>query len=122
MKSTSLLITFCSAIFFAAGCQPSPRGGRQGGTQLLARAGSHYLTLQQAKAAIPDYALKKDSIPALKRYRKQWINRQLALMKARDLKLPQNKKVQQRLAEAHREVLLSALKDLILPNIKRSLV
>lgn len=85
---------------------------------IIARVGPSYLTLKEAKAQIPDYVYHYDSLHALKRYRKQWVNRQLALRKAKDLNLASQKSVQERLEQARQEVLLGALKRLIVAKHK----
>jgi hypothetical protein len=87
----------------------------------LARVGSSYLTLKEAKEEIPDYVFHYDSLQALKRYRNQWINRQLALREAKDLDLSDQKSVQKRLAKARQEVLLGALKRLVIAKHKKKL-
>jgi hypothetical protein len=87
--------------------------------KILARVGHSYLTLDKAKAQIPDYVYHYDSLKALKRYRTQWVNRQLALRKARDLHLANQKSVQKQLIQAKQEVLLGALKRLILSKHKK---
>ncbi len=99
-----------------AGCSKHQSGKNQ---NLLARVGQSYLTLKEAKAQIPDYVYRHDSLKALKRYRTQWINRQLALRKARNLHLANQKSVQKRLVQAKQEVLLGALKRLIVAKHKK---
>jgi hypothetical protein len=85
----------------------------------LARVGSSYLTLQEAKSQIPAYVYKRDSIKALKRYRSDWIKQQLQLDEAKKLHLAQKKNVQKRLAETRKEVLLNTLKKKITAKNKK---
>jgi hypothetical protein len=95
------------------------QGNRHKNNIYLARVGSSYLTLRKAKSQIPGYVYKRDSIKALKRYRSDWIKQQLQLNEAKRLHLAQQEKVQKRLAETRKEVLLNALKKKITDKNKK---
>jgi hypothetical protein len=97
------------------------RPHHSGNQTYLARVGSSYLTLKEAKAQIPDYVFHNDSLRALKRYRNQWINRELALRQAKDLDIANQKSVQEKLVNARQEVLLGALKRLVVARHKKKI-
>ncbi len=80
----------------------------------LARFGSHYLTLKEAREAVPRFMLRQDSIKALKKYREEWIQQKLLLRKAENIQLEDRQPVQQRLQKARAEVLKSALRQAVL--------
>lgn len=87
----------------------------------LARVGSHYLTIQQAKEELPDFVLAEDSIEALHRYRQDWIKKQLLLQEANRLELGQKKEIRQKLQKAREEILRQAMKDYIIGSREEKL-
>ncbi|MBN2731600.1 MAG: peptidyl-prolyl cis-trans isomerase [Balneolaceae bacterium] len=88
----------------------------------LARVGSNYLTLDDAREEIPSFLLKQDSLQSLRNYRENWIREQLLLAEARSLKLEQQETVKKRLANAREEVLKSALKELIITQTSKNVL
>ena len=80
----------------------------------LARVGNDYLTIQEARSAIPDFIYRQDSVDALRKYREEWIQEQILLQEADRLGLSQNKEVQRKLRNAREEVLREALKEYVL--------
>lgn len=82
----------------------------------LAKVGNHYLTISEARAAIPDFILKQDSANAIRRYRDEWIQNQLILDEANRLGLSQKDDVRQKLRRAREEVLRQALKDYVIAS------
>ncbi len=99
-----------------SGC--SQNGYEEDTSIRLARVGSHYLTLQEARSNIPDFALEQDSVKALKKYREEWIQEKLLLQKAVNLQLTEQETVQQRLQKARQEVLTSAVRELVFSEFK----
>lgn len=89
-------------------------GYESGNSVRLARAGSDYLTLREARGAIPDFVLQQDSIQAIIKYRKEWIRQQILLQKAKNMQLAEQPRVQQRLRKAHNEVFTTALREVVL--------
>lgn len=96
--------------FGACNRTPSPSGE----TVPLARVGSAYLTLDEAKKNISAFAFSQDSVKSIETYREQWIQNQVLLNEAENLQLTDQPEVQNRLQRARNEVLISALKDVIL--------
>lgn len=89
--------------------------------EILAKVGNKYLTVQQARAAIPNFILAEDSVNALYKYREEWVQQQLLLQEANRLGLAQKKEVQQKLQKAREEVLREALKDYIIGSQNKDL-
>jgi len=118
MKTALGLIMLCIGAVILTGCSHNHTNGKNG-PMYLARVGSSYLTVSEAKSKIPDYAYKNNPVQALKKYRKHWINRQLELQEAHRKNLTNQKEVKQRLAEARQEVLLDALKTAVLSKHKK---
>jgi hypothetical protein len=86
--------------------------GQKSGTQ-IARVGTSYLTLEEAREHIPDFASQKDSAGALEVYREQWIQQQVLLKEANSLNLARQNEVKKRLQEAREEVLITALQKAV---------
>lgn len=84
--------------------------------EIIARTGDEYLTLEQAKKAIPPFIYKQDSAYALEQYRRQWIQHKLVLKEADRLDLRQHAEVQDKLQEAQHEVLREALQAHIITS------
>lgn len=80
----------------------------------LARVGNEYLTIDEAKAAIPDFLFQEDSVEALNKYRDDWMQQQVLLQEARRLGLSQKEEVRKKLQRAREEVLREALKDFVI--------
>ena len=97
-------------LLLLVGCQPSSNPTPENS---LARVGNTYLTVDQARADIPDFVLQTDSVSALYRYREEWVRKQLLLQEANRLDLAQEKEIQEKLEEARQEVLRQALKDYV---------
>lgn len=85
-------------------------------TENIARVGNEYLTLDQAKEAIPSFMYKEDSTSALEQYRQQWIQRKLVLQEADELDLRQRKEIRKKLRRAQHEVLREALRTHIISS------
>ncbi len=92
-------------------CKTSPSNQKE---NALARVGNKYLTIEEAKAHIPDFVLAEDSTNALHRYRENWVRQQLLLQEANRLGLMQKEEVQQKLEQARQEVLREALKNYVI--------
>ncbi len=106
-----LLLLSLVALLGAASCnQPAPADNED----TLARVGNEYLTVDEAKSAIPDFLFQQDSIEALQRYRKNWMQEQVLLQEAQRLGLSQNEEVRKKLKQAREEVLREALKDYVI--------
>ncbi|SMO69196.1 peptidyl-prolyl cis-trans isomerase [Fodinibius sediminis] len=88
----------------------------------IARVGSTYLTLDQAKKAIPSFMYGPDSTAAIEQYRTQWIQQQLVLQEANKLKLEEQEEVQEKLRQARREVLKEALRSHVITSQVDSVV
>lgn len=106
-----LLMTACS------------EGGYQSSQSvLLARVGNHYLTLQEARAAVPDFMMQQDSLKALQSYRKEWIQQKLLLQKANELQLSGQEAIQRRLQNNREQILTNALRQVLLSQYDASTV
>ncbi len=99
------------ASIFLVGCNGTDGTGQQ--SMQLARVGSTYLTLDEAKKNISAFAFSQDSAEAIDNYREQWIQQQILLKEAQNLNLADRSEVQNRLQNARKEVLMRALKDVI---------
>ena len=100
------------ALLVVAGCTNGDSGHSD--NVRLARVGSHYLTLNDARDNIPSFQLKQDSIKSLQNYRQNWIREQILLDEARKLNLEQQANIQKRLRNAREEVLKNSLKEVII--------
>lgn len=109
-------------VFFLIFCQCTDI--RTNGTKnvQLARVGSNYLTLDDAREEIPSFLLKRDSLQSLQNYRENWIREQLLLAEARSLQLEQQQTVRKRLVNAREEVLKSTLKELIIAQFSENVL
>lgn len=116
---SKLLAASVLAIFFAAACT-SPNDGEE--TKRLARVGNEYLTLEHARAQIPDFMLQQDSIGALQAYRETWIENRLMLQEAERLQLRQDDEVQSKILKAQQDVLTQALKDAVISDYEEELI
>lgn len=104
--------------YLLTSCEQSMQKNTEGS---LARVGSEYLTIQQARDDIPDYVLAEDSLNALKQYRDSWVRQQLLLQEATRLGLHQKPEIQKKIEQARNEVLRQALKDYVLANSEKNL-
>ncbi len=118
MSKTIKLLSLPLLLLFVA-C--SKNGYTDDTSARLARVGSHYLTLKEAKNNIPDFAFEQDSIKVLKKYREEWIQEKLLLQKASDFQLTKQQTIQQRLQKARQEVLTSAVKELVLSEFNANI-
>jgi hypothetical protein len=110
-NSTFLLLLSLVALLGMASCsQPVPTENED----TLARVGNEYLTIDEAKSAIPDFIFQQDSIGALQKYRDNWMQKQVLLQEAQRLGLSQQEEVRKKLRKAREEVLREALKDYVL--------
>lgn len=80
----------------------------------LARVGNEYLTIGDARSAVPDFLLQQDSVGTLSQYRDKWIQQQVLLQEANRLGLSQKKEIQERIQQARDEVLREALRDFVI--------
>lgn len=108
----SAVIGLFVASIFWVGCNGAGDNGQQ--SLQLARVGSTYLTLDDAKRNISAFAFSQDSAKAIQNYREQWIKRQILLSEAQNLNLPDQPEIQNRIDRAREEVLMRALKDVII--------
>jgi len=115
-----LLIFFTTTIFFLllSGCDGGSTEDDK--SVRLARVGSSYLTLEEARTNIPAFLLTQDSIRSLQNYREKWVREQLLLLEARNLQLSQQKQVQQRLDNARKEILTNALRDAVIAEFTKN--
>lgn len=88
----------------------------------LARVGDKYLTVGDAYKAIPEFMLQEDSIGAIRHYTTKWVQRKVILQEAERLQLRQQKSVQALLERAEQEILLKALKDIVIGEFNKDLV
>ena len=87
----------------------------------LARVGSNYLTIEEAKANIPLTSFNNDSIAALINYRDEWIKRQLVLDEAVRLKLTAQPEVQKRLKTIREDYLQKVTESFLMGEIDEEL-
>lgn len=110
--SQTHLLLLCGLLALLLLSCESPEADQQ--AEQIARVGDEYLSLEQAKRAIPPFIYKEDSAAALERYRKQWIQRRLVLREADKLNLRQKKEIQEKLQRAEHEILREALRTHII--------
>ncbi|WP_018126404.1 peptidyl-prolyl cis-trans isomerase [Balneola vulgaris] len=79
----------------------------------FAKVGNKVLTLEEAKARIPDAIYMQDSVSALNDYRESWIRKQLILEEVERLDLEELESVQQKLTRLKEEVLISSFQEAI---------
>lgn len=80
----------------------------------LARVGNQYLTIDQAKQAIPASVFQEDSAYALEQYRQQWIEEQLLLREANKVGIGDQRTVQAKIQNAREEILREALQTYVI--------
>jgi hypothetical protein len=114
MLNSRISLFFITSILLGLFFLSCERSVPQSSENILARVGTQYLTIQQAKEQIPDFVLQEDSISALKQYREEWVRQQLLLQEAKRLGLSQKKEVQQKLQQSREEILRQALKDYVI--------
>lgn len=91
-------------------------------SQNLARVGDQYLTVEEAKQAIPASLYREDSTYALQQYREQWIEEQLLLREANELALGEQRAVQRKIKGAREEILRDALRAYIVSSEVDSII
>lgn len=111
---THVLPLLCGLLALSALSCQSPEVDQQ--AEHIARVGDEYLSLEQAKKAIPSFIYKEDSAAALEQYRQQWIERKLVLREADKMNLRQQEEIQQRLQQAQDEILREALRAHIITS------
>ncbi|HEX6982286.1 MAG TPA: hypothetical protein VF181_05960 [Balneolaceae bacterium] len=109
-----IILLIGMSLAFSA-CNSSQTGDA---SNVLARVGKEYLTIQEAKKVIPDFVLKKDSTGALTRYRAEWVQDQILLQEAYRLGLDQKEEVRKKLEKARKEILRQALKTYIIGSLE----
>ena len=92
-------------------CQP---GRPKAGGQVIASVGTETLTLEYARAAIPSFMMKEDSVGAIRNFTEGWVKKQLMAQEASRLGLPENISVAEKLASARDEVLQKELRNFVL--------
>ncbi|HLR32331.1 MAG TPA: peptidyl-prolyl cis-trans isomerase [Fodinibius sp.] len=107
MLSRLLLLLLSLAAIGVFSCEKAPVEKRE---NAIARVGNEYLTVAQAKKDIPSYMYNRDSVSALKQYRRQWIQRKLVLKEAQKLDLEQQEAVREEIQRAREEILGEALR------------
>lgn len=80
----------------------------------LARVGNYYLTFQEARNAIPDFVMQQDSMAAIQAYAKSWVQKKIILKEAHKIQLAGNESVQKKLQNAREQVLVHALRNIII--------
>lgn len=105
------IILWSSAILVAGACS-SHYSETQ--SKNLARVGDQYLTIEQARQAIPAAIYREDSTYALQQYRQQWIEEQLLLKEANAVGLDDQKAVQSKIKNAREEILRDALRAYVI--------
>lgn len=106
--SAGLLLGACTA------------GGGGTGDRTLARVGGEYLTLAEARSAVPDQLLRSDSTGALRNYRDRWVRERLMVREANRMGLRQSEEVRRRLEEARLQVLREALRSQLMQQYGES--
>ncbi len=92
-----------------SGCGP----GGSGDQQVVARVGSAVLRLADVKAAFPDNPSLGVSEAQVRSYVQRWINMELLAQEAKRRGLHRDKKVRRQLEDLRREVLATAMEDLL---------
>lgn len=113
-SQTHILLLLCGLLALSVFSCDSREGDQQ--AEHIARVGNEYLSLEQAKEAIPSFIYKEDSAAALDQYRQQWIQRKLVLREAGRMNLGQQEEIQQRLQQARDEILREALRTHIVTS------
>jgi hypothetical protein len=106
------------SLLIVAGC--IPQTGQENGTP-LAQVGDHVLYVEQAKAQLPDFIYRQDSVNALMKYRDDWIERQVLYQEAQRLGLDNQRPVVRKLENMRREVLVDALRKSVLGKFEEDL-
>ncbi len=118
LYSLRLVLALSLCLLILAACNNS---GNNTEPTRLARVGNTYLTVEEARAEIPEFVYRQDSTQALLAYREEWIQNQVVLQEAERLRLRQNENVRNRLRQAQQEVLSQALKDYVLSEYNENL-
>lgn len=116
MKQIHLYIL--AAVFvFAASCTSADKQDEI----ILAQVGNDVLTLEETISSIPEHVLSTDSIGLLKRYRDEWVQRQLILQEANRLNFTQQKSIQQKLKRIQDDFLVQAVQEYIIGEFEQDL-
>lgn len=91
------------------------------GDQVLARVGNERLTLDDARNQIPGFVFNEDSVVALTQYRDEWIQKKVLLQEADRINLAQQRSIQEKMQNAHQEVLVEGLKDYVIKDYEEDL-
>lgn len=81
--------------------------------QVLARVGSHTLTLEEVRQSISEDQFQADSLRIIERYRSNWIRQQLKAQEAVRLGLHDVPEVQRRIEQARRAILADAFNNAV---------
>jgi len=107
-----LLISFFLLLNF--GCFNSPKkNGRA-----FVKVNNKVLTLEEAKAHIPEFEFKADSVAAYTNYKERWVKNQLVLQEANRIKLLDSPEVHERVERAKQEMLFIAFQEAVLSSLE----
>ncbi|MEX0684984.1 MAG: peptidyl-prolyl cis-trans isomerase [Balneolales bacterium] len=86
--------------------------------RVIAEVSGNELTLEQARQIIPVYIYERDSIAAIRDYRRNWVKRQVLLQEANRLGLENNEDVRKKIRLAKEDIIATALLDLVQKEVK----
>lgn len=111
MKNLSLLSI---ALIFSVSCSidERPEG------KIYAEINGVALTVEEAKANIPEQEFNRDSLTALEDYKERWIEDQIILEEVKRLKLLETPEVQQKVEKAKQDMLLISFQEAVLSSIE----
>ncbi len=118
LKQIGIIAAGFTLLFTTISCKPKQDTSVK---KRLARVGNEVLTLEEATEHISSFMLEQDSVSALQRYRKDWIQRQIILQEAQRVDIAQNPEIQKRLKRMREEVLVQGLKDYVLADYEEEL-
>lgn len=103
-------LVYIICLIFFANCD-DPVAIKQ---DILAKVGKAELTLNHARASIPDNVLKADSIKAFQEFRDRWIEEQLLLQEANRLGLENNSVIQSQIEKMKKQIIINNFQDLVI--------
>lgn len=111
MKTLSLLPL---ALIFSVSCNidERPEG------KIYAEINGISLTIEEAKANIPEQEFRRDSLTALEEYKERWIEDQIILQEVKRLKLLETPEVRQKVEKAKQDMLLISFQEAVLSSIE----
>ena len=101
-------------LFFISGCGAEvPKSG----SPIIAKVGSEYLTLADAKDQVPSFLFVQDSVHALNAFREQWIKDQVWVQDSKRKGAESDPEFQRRISRAKEDILVQFARESLLESM-----